>query len=303
MKPSKNAIIARDFAGIGSQSIAVPIAVDSSDADRQLPREVMVEPLTGRDEQELNVGSRPWSLPAWITRLLGDKVICRGRSIGAEAAARLSVLDRDLLILHLRMLTFGREIWGLTHCPQAACQAKLDFSFDLSSLKLPQDPPDGLLSSRVTKDGVHLEFSFRQPNGLDQEAIAAMVFSDPYLAWLTLLSRCIVRWDTQDSLTAEQLGELPREVLQSVDQIMAAKTGSLDWDIEFTCDECGRRFVKVLDIQSYFWQELQFSSLDIWEEVHRLAWFYHWSEGDILSLTRWKRKFYLGFITQQRHAQ
>lgn len=303
MKPSKNAIIARDFAGIGEQSMAVALTADRTDTDLQLAREVMVEPLTGRDEEQLTGRSRPWSLPAWVTRLLGDKVVSLGRPIGAEAAARLSVVDRDLLILHLRRLTFGREIWGVTHCPRATCKAKLDFTFDLASLKLPPDREKRLISSRVANAAGSLEFSFRQPDGQDQEAIAELVFSDPYLAWLTLLSRCIVRWEGQDHLTAEKLGELPRDLLQSVDQIMSAKTASLDWDIEFTCDECSRRFVKVLDIQSYFWQELQFSSRDIWEEVHRLAWFYHWSEAEILSLTRWKRKLYLGFINQQRHAQ
>lgn len=303
MKPSKNAIIARNFAGIGEQSIGVALTLDRTDSNRQLPREVIVEPLTGRDEAQLTGGSRQWSLPAWVTRLLGDKVVSRGRPIGAEAAARLPVVDRDLLILHLRMLTFGREIWGLTRCPRATCKVKLDFTFDLASLELPPDHEKGPTSGRVANAAGSLDFSFRQPDGLDQEAIAELVFSDPYLAWLTLMSRCIVRWEGQDSLTAEKLGELPRDLLQELDQIMAAKTASLDWDIEFTCDECGRRFVKVLDIQSYFWQELQFSSRDIFEEVHRLAYFYHWSETDILSLTRWKRRLYLGFINQQRQTQ
>lgn len=303
MKPSKNAIISRDFSGIGSDSIAVALAAGLADSDRQAPPEVVVEPLTGRDEQWLTRRSREWNLPQWVTRLLGDKVVYRGNPIGTEAAARLSVVDRDLLILHLRMLTFGRDIWGITHCPQAACGAKMDFTFALSSIKLPPHPVQFQISTWAGQEDDRIEFSFRQPNGLDQEAIAGLVFSDPYLAGLSILSRCIVEWESLDTVTVEHLGDLPGELLRSVDQTMAAGTGSLDWDIEFTCVECEHRFVTALDIQSYFWQELQFSSQNIWQEVHHLASFYHWSEADILSLTRWKRKLYLGFINRQRRDQ
>jgi hypothetical protein len=303
LKPSKNAIISRDFSGIGSDSIPVALVADLPDSDRQVLREVVVEPLTGKDEQWLNRCSPGGNLPQWVTRLLGDKVLWRGKPIGAEEAARLSVVDRDLLILYLRMLTFGRQIWGITHCPQAPCDAKLDFTFDLSTIKLPPDPVQSPITTWAGSGDERIDFSFRQPNGLDQEAIADLVFSDPYQAWLTLLSRCIVKWESLDTVTAELLGDLPRELLRNVDQTMAAETGSLDWDIEFTCVECEHRFVTALDIQSYFWQELQFASQNLWEEVHHLAAFYHWSEADILSLTRWKRKLYLGIINQQRRYQ
>ena len=303
MHPSKNAILGRDFCGIGADSIAVALAAGLPDGDGQALREVEVAPLTGRDEQWLNRRRRGWSLPQWVTRLLGEKVICRGRPLGAEEAARLSVVDRDFLILQLRMLTFGRDIWGITHCPHAACGAKLDFSFDLSSIKLPSNPVQNRITTWVGYGDHRIEFSYRQPNGLDQEAIAVLVFSDPYRAWLRLLARCIVGWESTPAVTAEFLDDLPRELLGDVDQTMAANTGTLDRDIEFTCAECQRGFVNTLDIQSYFWQELQYTSGNLWEEVHHLASFYHWSEADILSLTRWKRKLYLEFINRQRRYQ
>jgi hypothetical protein len=303
LQPSKNAIICRDFSGIGAESITTALAAGLPDSGRQALHQVEVEPLTGRDEQWLTHRRPDWSLPQWVTGLLGEKVIYRGRPIGTEKAARLSVVDRDFLILQLRMLTFGRDIWGITHCPHAACGAKLDFSFDLSSIKLPPHPVQRRITTCVGDGDDRIELSFRQPNGQDQKAIADLVFSDPYSAWLSLLTRCVIRWESRTAITAEFLDDLPRQLLSDIDHTMAGSTASLDRDIEFTCAECQRSFVNTLDMQSFFWQELQYGSWNLWEEVHQLASLYHWSEAEILSLTRWKRKLYLNLIKRQRAYQ
>ncbi len=293
-------MLSRDFSGIGSDSIMVTLASGLPGSNRADIQDVVVEPLTGQDEQWLDRRGQGWSLPNWVTRLLGARVFYEGMPVGADKAARLSVVDRDLLILYLRMLTFGQEIWGITYCPHRSCGAKLDFTFDLSSLKLPPQPPQFLESSTVSIGEKQIEFSFREPNGLDQAAIDGLMVIDHYQAWLKLLTRCLVKWEDTDSVTTEILGDLPREILLTIDQTMAANMGSLDWDIEFICVECKQSFRSTLDIQSYFWQELQFSNQNLWEEIHHLAFFYHWSEADILALSRWKRKMYLGFISRQR---
>jgi len=299
VKPSKSAILSRDFSGIGSDSMMVTLASGLPDSNQGDIQDVVVEPLTGWDEQWLDPGSREWSLSRWVTKLLGAKVLHYGVPIETDKASRLSVVDRDLLSLHLRMLTFGQEIWGITHCSHESCDAKLDFTFDLSCLKVLPRPPQTLESSTVSIGEKQVEISFREPNGLDQAAIADIMSSDPYKAWLTLLARCLVKWEDADFVTTEILGDLPRETLLAIDRVMAAGMGSLDRDIEFTCTECRHNFSATIDIQSYFWQELQYSSQNLWEEIHHLAFFYHWSEADILTLPRWKRKMYLGFIGRQ----
>jgi hypothetical protein len=299
LKPSKNAIISRDFSGFGADSMTVALCSGLPDKELGTIRDVVVEPLTGKDEQRLSCRDDGWRLPAWVTRLLGDKIFFEGQPLGAERAARLSVIDRDLLILCLRTLTFGRKIWGITNCPHQRCGVKLDFTFDLSFVVLPPVPLSTIKSSSVSKGADRFDFSFREPNGLDQAAIAALAVSDPYAAWLNLCAGCIVKWGAADGISTEMLRELPREILLALDQSMAANMETLDWDIKLTCVDCEQSFVSTLDIQAYFWQELQFSSENLWEEIHLLALFYHWSEADILSLTRWKRKLYLGFINRQ----
>lgn len=299
MKPSRNAIVSRDFFGIGRDSIEVKLATGLKDSSMGVIKNVTVEPLTGVNEQWLCNGDQGWSLPAWVTKLLGEKVISESKPIGVEKAAELSVVDRDLLIVYLRMLTFGKELWGITTCAHKECGAKLDFTFDLSSLERPRDSEGFLKSTSIPCGDKCIKFSFREPNGMDQAAIAGLAVTMPYNAWLDLLERCIVEWEGADSTSTEILSSLPQEILLAIDHTIVEGMCSMDWDIEFTCAECGRDFVSTLDIQSFFWQEVRFSSGQFWEEIHTLALSYHWSEADILALSRWKRKMYLGLIGRE----
>jgi hypothetical protein len=102
-------------------------------------------------------------------------------------------------------------------------------------------------------------------------------------------------------ISTAALSKLPQELLLEMDTIIAETITTFDWDIDFICPECQQSFVATLDIQAFFWEELQLSMGDFWEEVHQLAFYYHWSEAAILSLTRWRRKMYLGHI--QRHLK
>jgi len=97
-------------------------------------------------------------------------------------------------------------------------------------------------------------------------------------------------------ITERALSLLPGEMIQRMEEIIAGAVTSFDWDIVLTCPECHRYFISALDIQEYFWEELQISRSDIWKDVHTIALNYHWSEQQILSLTRWKRKLYLEYI-------
>lgn len=301
MRPSKGAIHSRDFSGLGSGSMAVHLVTGVLDQENTPDRRVVLEPLTGRDEEAiLSTVAGDRRLPKWVDRVLGRKVNLSGRPLGEAKAGTLSVIDRDLLILYLRMLTFGNELWGITRCPEKGCGAKLDFTFDLGSLKVPERKKSpAVRSSSVMEKDREIQFQFREPDGSDQNMIADLVSTDARAAWLTLMSRCIIRWEGQNGMSVADLSRLPPAMLDQVDAGMADAMDTMDWDIAFTCAQCKGEFIRTLDIQAYFWEELHHASVDFLEEVHQLAFFYHWSEREILELTRWKRKMYLGLIKSQ----
>ncbi len=300
MQPSKNAISSRFFFGLGSEKIEVQLISGLQNKTGGFDHKVMLEPLTGNEEESIFRINNTFRLPEWVNLILSQKVYLDEKPIGINKAGLLSVVDRDLLILHLRMLTFGTELWGITHCPDKNCQNKLDFTFDLGILTIPEaNKTNHEYASSITDKSGDISFKFREPNGFDQAAISGLMATNPHTAWLGLLSLCITQWDNKSKISAKDLDKVPTTVLNQVDSIIADNMSTLDWDISFTCAHCNQEFTKTLDIQAYFFEELNFTSANFQQEVHYLAFFYHWSEKDILNLTRWKRKLYINYIKKQ----
>ena len=64
LRPSKSALMARDFSMIGAEPVEVVLPTGSRDAGGAARRRVWLEPLTGRDEEWLSNTGRVSSLPA-----------------------------------------------------------------------------------------------------------------------------------------------------------------------------------------------------------------------------------------------
>jgi hypothetical protein len=300
LQPSKSAISGHDLTGPGFGRLEVDLLAGLNEQGGEAVSRVLLEPLTGRDEERLAQTDAAHNLPVWATRLLAEKVFWKGQPLGQERAAGLAIVDRDLLMLYLRMQTFGSGVRGVTTCGHKDCGVKLDFYFDLNAMTIPQRQSSGhARPATVAQAERSIRFSFREPDGRDQAVIADLAAVDPEQAWLALMAGCITEWDGQAGITAQTLAGLPDDVLSAVDQTLADEIYSLDWEIELACSECGRNFKRTLDIQAIFRQELQFCNDGLLEEVHQLAFYYHWSEADILNLTRGKRRLYLQYIQKE----
>jgi hypothetical protein len=66
--------------------------------------------------------------------------------------------------------------------------------------------------------------------------------------------------------------------------------------MDLTCPECGHAFVHLLDFPSLFFAEVALRREQLYREVHVLALHYHWSESEILGLSRTKRRTYLDLL-------
>jgi len=66
--------------------------------------------------------------------------------------------------------------------------------------------------------------------------------------------------------------------------------------MDATCAECGRPFTAPFDIQRFFFGELRTDDDVLYHEVHYLAYHYHWSEREIMQLTRDKRHKYIAVL-------
>ena len=59
------------------------------------------------------------------------------------------------------------------------------------------------------------------------------------------------------------------------------------------CPECGHSWAEPFDIVSFLWQEMEVKARIILSEVQLLAKAFGWWEGDILSLSDVRRKYYI----------
>jgi hypothetical protein len=216
--------------------------------------------------------------------------------VTTEAAASLTTGDREALLLHLRRLTLGERLQCVLICPDPDCGEKMDLDLRVSDLLLPPYPhAQEWYETTITENGSNYSVRFRLPTGVNQEAAAALARSDPQAAAGLLLRRCVERVATEDGQPVENL---PPVVIDQLPNIMAGLDPQAELMLDATCPVCGHAFSTLFDTATYFFQELDSRARHLYREVHLLAFYYHWSEAEIMDMTARKRRLYLDLLTE-----
>jgi hypothetical protein len=259
-------------------------------------REAHLREFTGDDHLFLIEQCQGLLRAHWVTEVLARCVLKLGPYQATREAVRsLTVGDREALLLHLRRLTLGDRLTCVLSCPE--CQEKLELEIVVVHLLQP-------LQSAVLQE---YEFSigregggptivrFRLPDGADQETIASLALTDVDAATDWLLRRCV--------LSISQDGQLAEELPASAGEHLIARMAELDSQAEInlmpTCEACGRSFSIVFDAGTFFFQELEAEAERLYREIHLLAFHYHWSPTEILSLSTRKRRTFLELLENE----
>jgi hypothetical protein len=246
------------------------------DDGRRLTR-ARLRALTGAEEEWL-AEARGVASAVKVTRVLSSCVMALdGESADTERIRRMLVGDRDYLMLELRRLTLGDEVVAVIACP--ACNAPLDAEFQVSDVPVERRPQTA--AWYTGERGVR----FRLPTGGDQEAVLGL---EAPAAEEALLKRCL--W-------GEEGVELSRAEREAAIAEMERQAPRVDLELDLTCSECGHRFLTPFDMTAFFFEEMRARSGQLLREVHTLAFYYHWSEADILGLGRRRRHAYLNLLS------
>ncbi|MFI6644019.1 DUF6760 family protein [Streptomyces sp. NPDC050504] len=268
------------------------------DAEGRLHREVELAALTGREE-ELLARSGGTGSAALVTEVLSRCV----RRIGAVApvtpdvARRLLVADRQYLLLRLREAAFGDLVRAHFVCPWPECGERVSLEFRLSDVPVTaggERAPEHTL----TLPGDCGDVVFRLPDGSDQEELSELLARNEAEALTGLLARCVRRLGDTGPPDARALAALPSAARAAIEERMALLAPRVEQTMEAPCSECGRTVVAPFDIQRFFFGELRTDSELLYREVHYLAYHYHWSETEIMRLTREKRRRYIDVIAE-----
>jgi hypothetical protein len=258
-------------------------------------RDAALRPLEGRDEGFLAQQGDALSPAARTTAML-VRCLRRVGSVSAvttDVVRSLSVGDREALLLHLRRLTLGETMSCLLACP--ACGDKLDLALDISELLVPAYEHSGDVHEMLVRaDDASYRVRFRLPNGQDQERAAPLVAAAPGAAADLILRRCV--HEVVDEQTGEPANSIPPSVANALDREFAQLDPQAEILLDLVCAACGVAFQTPFDVADYFYREMRGHERELHRDVHLLAFHYHWSERDILRLSRRKRMIYLDLI-------
>ena len=269
------------------------------DAEGVLHRSYELAPLSGREEELLvQASGRPSA--ELVTEVLARGIASVGEisPVPEHVTQQMLVGDRQFLLLRLRQATFGDHVRAGLICPWPDCGQRVTIEFALSDVPVAESVDKGpmyamQLSAQAANGGdADRRVAFRLPTGADQEEVAGWLPVNEAHALTLLLERCVEdgadRAPRFSPLARAEIEERMRQLAPGVEQLMEAG-----------CAECGRAFLVPFDVQRFFFGELRTDSDLLYREVHYLAYHYHWSEHEIMSMTRDKRHTYLRVLADE----
>jgi hypothetical protein len=202
----------------------------------------------------------------------------------------LAVADLEVVLVAIRRALLGDVLTGEFRCPVDACGGRLDVSFSLGDLIAHHRPrrPPAVIDASIAGWFVHAgdEGSFRLPDGDDLLAIDG--YADPEAV---LVGRCLRPPEIDRSRTRAWRGR--------VERAMEAMAPTLSSDLTATCPECGTAIAVRFDVLPFVLTELRSHALWVYDDVHRIAGRYGWSEDEILNLPRTRRVRYAELIRDE----
>lgn len=256
--------------------------------DGRLARSAALHPLTGRLEQRLAalVDAPAQAVAETVSAVLAAALAHVGeRPVTEASAARLSVGDRQFLMLALALECTQDAQWRHITCGR--CEARFDVGFRFTELPV---QPAGTSYPWVDATIAGRRVRLRVPNGEDEAHVARLA---PNSARRALALRCVVAIDDAPPEIAVLDGFGNAEI-DAIDAALDEVTPQLSTSLGTACNECGAPHV--LKVDPYRIGPIDAGQL--YRDVHALAWRYHWSEAQILRLPRRRRQLYLALIDQ-----
>ncbi len=255
----------------------------------RLEKDIIFRPLNGHTEQALlELEASGQSSPAFVTAMLGAMIEKVGReNFKQEHAAGLCMADRQWLMLQLARHLNGDRAWLTSQC--RSCSAPFDIPLKLSELPV-KAAGKGFPRFHLSVQGC--DVVLRVPEGMDQEALSGI---DDALATGFLLRRCVLTVNGKPP-EAQWFDALSETSIADIESALEDASPTVTTALALNCPECGADQVVNINPYGFFRTGMH----GLLEEVHTLAWHYHWSEQEILSLTRQRRHAYLQLIDASR---
>lgn len=244
-----------------------------------LARTVALSELTGVIENELSATlSEPIKSDA-VSRQL-SLLISRIGEYEADFGmiSALSVADRTYALARIGVAHGHSQYWRGVSC--GSCDEYFDISIDLSTISA-ADAPETFPEIRI--DSSLGPLILRAPTGADQSIISIIETDDA--ACMELLARCLRRESGGDV----DLQRLTAGDIERIETAFDALALGVPLMATAVCPNCGGENSAPFEAGQWL---PQFTGA-LLDQVHEIARSYHWSEAEILGLSRERRRSYL----------
>lgn len=224
--------------------------------DGELLRTAEVRELNGDDEEAL--AALKGSMARWVSVMLERNVIRIGDAAMTPAMARaLLIGDRDALLLHIRIVTFGPEI-TLTNIVCPHCDAAMDATIDLTTVdtvRLEEPTPRHEYTVALRRGR---SAQVRLPGGAAQESTFAEDAGTPAKRNTVLLGQCLLSVTDATGEVRPMKGAALAQSLSMADRqmvlryIATSQPGPKLDDIRFTHETCGEEVRLPLTLPELF---------------------------------------------------
>ena len=219
--------------------------------------------------------------PALVNDLL-SACLCGidGKTIDADSFWHWTVSERLQGLLAIANASTGTTTAAIALCSNAECRERVELELGLSGFAEIQ-PVTSI--DWLSPDGA--EIPCRLPTGQDQ------------LSWCTLAKG---EHEIDEALLAESLIEksarellpvaLTEDWIDSLGSALNIADPLTALNLDVSCPFCNQALRVDVDLEQLLLEGLRQQQRRLIEQVHRLAFSYHWSEFDIAALPEWRRE-------------
>jgi predicted RNA-binding Zn-ribbon protein involved in translation (DUF1610 family) len=197
-----------------------------------------------------------------------------------DKLADLTIGERDMQLLGLRMVMFGGSACGNSECPQ--CGERVEFSLDTRTLADAREFAEPTREIELNGTSVR----FRLPTSRDLAEVVTA--SDQSRSVRRLIDRCVIEPGLPEKLSDD--------VVEALSQAMAKADPQAEIIISLGCPNCGKHWELIFDIAHFFWNEIAAQAQRLVYEIDALARAYGWTEREILALPVQRRRTYLEML-------
>lgn len=187
-----------------------------------------------------------------------------------------------------------RQICVDLRCLNAECQEALELDFSMEEIAGIQKQGEAHKTCKVTIGD--RRFTLRRPTGIDQINWLTHSYADEIAAAGAMINTLLPD-DQQILFDQEKNGG--KEWLQPLNQVMEEMDPLVNFHLKTSCPVCEQKHDYYIDFGEICLQKLRDAQNRLIEQIHTLAFHYHWNEQEIFALPPWRLKRHLSLIERE----